>query len=158
MLRQFTRNPAVSMVVDANDMLGAEVRSATGPKQPAIVDGKMGAIENAMLKAPLNPQQNWVWLHSKRNLDILGFMDYVGNFDAPFSLALEDDQQKSKGELFPGHLPGLGYRINNLPDSGSLGIVVSIYSSEHFDGEPEQVARNIRSQPDMQIMPFQAAL
>lgn len=153
-LRRFARDPKVSMVVDANDMIGAEIRTATGPTQPAIVDGKMGAIENAMLNSPMTRAKNWVWLHSKRNLDLIAFLDYVGNFDEPYSLILQDDRDKEPGELFPGHLPGLGYRIEELPESGSMGIVASLYSSQGFEGDPAHVAQQIRTQPDIEVDPF----
>ena len=155
LLRRFARNPKVSMAVDANAMQGAEVRTATGPQQPAIVDGRMGERERTMTGTPLSPSRDWVWLHSKRNLDILAFLDYVGTFNEPFSPVVEDDlRQQDNGDQFPGHLPGLGFRIDNLPQSGSLGIVASIYSSEQFEGRPEQVAKQIRSQPAIEVMPF----
>ncbi|HEX4937274.1 MAG TPA: hypothetical protein VFX11_01255 [Candidatus Kapabacteria bacterium] len=159
MLRQFAAEPTVSMEVDANSMLGAQVRTATGPQQPATVDGKMGELESAMLQAGMNREQNWVWVSSKRNLDILAFLDYAGDFNEPFSLLLQDDlHMQEDGEMFPGRLPSVGYRIDHLPEGGSIGILASIYFSADFGGEPGQVAQQLRTQPEMRVIPVQNAI
>lgn len=156
MLRQFAANPTVSMEVDANGWVGAEVRSATAAaSQVSVVDGKVDAAEIAMQKTPLSRDQNWIWINSKRNLDVLSFMDYVGNFDEPLSLLLEDDLNvKEDVDLFAGRLPSIGYRIENLPDGGSLGMVASIYFSDSFAGDPAQIAQQLRTQPDLQVLPY----
>ncbi|HVL01664.1 MAG TPA: hypothetical protein VM553_17720 [Dongiaceae bacterium] len=154
-LRQVAANPTVTMQVDAHNLLGAEVRTAGLPQRSGIVDGKTSEIEQAMLKAPLAPQQNWIWISSKRNLDILSFLDYAGNFNEPFSLVLEDDLQlQESGDLFPGRLPGAGYRIDHLPEGGSVAILASIYFSANFGADPAKAALQLRTQPEMQVMPF----
>ncbi len=157
MLRRFAANPTVSMEVDANGWVGAEVRSATAAaSQVSVVDGKLDPAEKAMQKTPLAPDNNWIWINSKRNLDVLSFMDYVGDFNEPLSLLLEDDLHvKEDVDLFAGRLPSIGYRIENLPEGGSLGMVASIYFSDSFAGDPARVAQQLRTQPDMQIIPFQ---
>lgn len=155
MLRQFAAEPTVSMEVDANGMLGAQVRTATGPQQAATVDGKMGELEKAMLQAGMSREQNWIWISSKRNLDILAFLDYAGDFNEPFSLLLQDDlHMQEDGEMFPGRLPSVGYRIENLPDGGSIGILASIYFSANFGDEPGQVAQQLRTQPELRVVPY----
>lgn len=156
LLRTFAYDPSVSMVLDFNDLKGAEILTAANPAVPIVVDGILSAEESALLKAPLEPRsgRTWTWMKSKRNLDTLGFLDYVGDFNQPLSLVLLDDAEaRDAGARFPGHLPSIGYRVEQLPRGGAMGMVASIYFSEGFEGDPEQLAVQTRTQPEIQVRP-----
>jgi len=161
LLRSVAYAPTVSMVLDFNDMLGAEILTAADPSAAIVVDGKVSDDEARLLQNPLQPRQNstWIRMTSKRNLDTLSFLDYVGAFDEPLSLVLQDDADaRDASERFPGHLPSLGYRIDSLPQSGPMGMVVSIYFSESFAGDPQQVAQAMRTQPELRVRALQGGV
>ena len=155
MRRLLLNDPSITMSLDANRLIGSTIRMANGPKEPAIVDGHISEIEEEMRKVHFTPQDNWFWVSTKRNLDIVAFLDYLGDFDEPLSPFLEDDLVKEDPpEIFPGQLPNVGYKINSFPMRGFLGFVVSIYISDEFDGEPEVFTRQMRTVPEMQIRPM----
>lgn len=156
-LRSVTYDPKVSMVLDFNNLLGAEILTAANPVEPIHVDGAISEDELKLLKNPMNPKQDrtWIWIKSKRNLETISFLDYVGDLDEPLSLVLKDDSKgMDPGERFEGHLPSLGYQVEHLPQEGSMGIVVSIYFSEAFEGDGEQLAKDVRTQPEMAVQPY----
>lgn len=153
--RQLLADPSLTMSLDANRLLGSTLRMAGGPKQPGIVDGKIDAIEQQMLATPMSPTNNWFWVSTKRNLDIVAFLDYLGDFNEPITSMIEDDLTKEDPpEVFPGQLPNVGYRINSFPERGFIGFVVSVYASDGFDGEPEDFTRQMRSVPEIQVRPY----
>ena len=153
-LRTVAYDPTVSMVLDFNDLRGAEIHTAADPANVAKVDGQISPEEAQLQQLPLSPAENrtWIRVHSKRNLDTLSFLDYVAPFNEPLSLTLQDDAtRQGAGERFAGHLPALGYQVDRLPRGGSMGMIASIYFSESFAGDPQQVADDLRTQPEIQI-------
>lgn len=154
-LRSLAYDPTVSMVLDFNNLMGAEIRSSVDPALSAVVDGALSETEQTLLTHRFDSNGNWIRVISKRNLDTLSFLDYVGDFNEPLSMVLQDDAQaQDPGERFPGHLPSLGYRVDHLPRGGSMGMIASIYFSESFAGDPATEARQIRTQPDIQVRPY----
>lgn len=150
--RKMLIDPQLSMSIDANKLMGSSMRTSAGPKEPGIVDGKVGDIEKQMIEAGLDPHNNWIWVTTKRNLDILAFVDYLGDFDEPMGLLLEDDEfREDPPEYFPGQLPNIGYEIQDFPMEGFLGFVVSIFLSDGFSGEPEDFAPYARTLPDIEV-------
>lgn len=153
--RKLLDDPSLTMSLDANRLLGATMRMANGPRQPGIVDGKIDAIEEQMRTTRFTSGNDWYWVSTKRNLDIVAFLDYLGDFKEPISPLLEDDLNKEDPpEVFPGQLPNVGYRIDSFPDKGFIGFVVSIFASDGFDGEPEQFISQIRGLPEIQVRPY----
>ena len=150
--RKLLRNPSLSMSLDANKLMGASLRTSAGPKQPGIVDGTIDEIEKQMIEAGLDPHNNWIWASSKRNFDVLAFVDYLGDFNEPMGLLLEDDEfSEDPPEAFPGQLPNMGFRITDFPMEGFIGFVVSLFLSDGFDGEPEDFASYARTLPDIEV-------
>lgn len=153
-LRQFAARPTVSMAVDANGWQGAEVRTSALPDQVAKVDGQLDIIDHALRRARFDTEPRWILINSKRRLDVLAFMDYVGEFNEPLSLLFEDDARaRESGDRFPGHLPLVGYRIDHLPARGNIGVVASIFFSSRFDGDPVLLARQLRTPPELSVRP-----
>lgn len=150
--RRLLVDPSLSMSIDANKLMGAAMRTSAGPKEPGIVDGEIGEIEKQMIEAGLDPHSNWIWVTTKRNLDILSFVDYLGDFNEDMGLILEDDEfREDPPEFFPGQLPNIGYNIKDFPMSGFLGFTVSLFMSDGFAGEPEQFAPYARTLPEIEI-------
>jgi len=61
LLRSVAYAPTVSMVLDFNDMLGAEILTAADPSAAIVVDGKVSDDEARLLQNPLQPRQNSTW-------------------------------------------------------------------------------------------------
>ena len=152
--RKLLVDPTLSMSLDANNLLGTTVRTAMGPKQPGIVDGELGEIELEMIEAGATAVKNWIWASTHRNLDIVAFFDFLGDTEEPISTHYVDDKHlEDLPERFVGQLPNMGYRIENLPDSGFFGFITSLYISNGFKGEPESFTQEIRTMPEMEISP-----
>ena len=150
--RKLMVNPTLSMSVDANRLLGAATYTSAWPHTPAIVDGVVDDNELNMIEAGLNPEDNWIWVTSKRNLDILAFVDYLGDFNEPMSLVYEDDlEREDPPEVFPGQMPNVGYGIDNFPMNGFIGLVISMYISDSFKGNPNDFSAHIRTMPELEI-------
>jgi hypothetical protein len=128
---------------------------ANGPKEPGVVDGKIDAVEKQMRQIHFTPQENWYWVSTKRNLDIVAYLDYLGDFNEPISPVIDDDlTREDPPEVFPGQLPNVGYRIDSFPMKGFLGFVVSIYVSDGLEGDPEVFTQQLRTIPELQVRPL----
>lgn len=150
--RKLLIDPTLTMSLDANRLLGAETRTSAWPKHFATVDGKVDDNELQMIAAGLDPANNWIWVTSKRNLDILAFVDYLGDFNEPMSLLYEDDLERNDPpEVFPGQMPNVGYGINDFPMTGFIGFVVSMFISDAFEGDPNEFAPYARTLPDLEV-------
>ncbi|RLU00327.1 hypothetical protein [Ketobacter sp.] len=150
--RKLMVNPTLTMSVDANRLLGAATYTSAWPDNPGIVDGVVDENEKKMIKAGLDPADNWIWVTSKRYLDIVAFVDYLGDFNEPMSLLYEDDlEREDPPEVFPGQMPNVGYGIEAFPTSGFMGLVVSMFISDGFEGDPSQFAPYLRTLPDLEV-------
>ena len=150
--RRMLVDPTLTMSIDANRLLGADSYTSEWPDQPGVVDGVVDENEKQMIEAGLDPADNWIWVTSKRNLDILAFVDYLGDFNEPMSLLYEDDLEKSDPpEVFPGQMPNMGYRIDTFPMSGFIGFVVSLFLSDGFEGDPDNFAPYTRTLPELEV-------
>lgn len=150
--RSFVINPTITMSVDANRLLGASIRTSGNPELEGVVDGKIDSTEEQVIQAGLNPHNNWIWVSTKRNLDFLSYVDYIGGFESKMSLLLEDDLDRVRpNEIFPGQLPNTGYVIEEFPKKGFIGVVVSLLVSDGFEGDPQNFAVTARSLPDIEI-------
>lgn len=153
--RRLMVDPTMAMSVDANRLLGAATYTSAWPDHPGIVDGVVDENESNMIKAGLTAEDSWIWVTSKRNLDILAVMDYLGDFNEPLSLVYEDDFDKEDPpEVFPGQMPNVGYSIDKFPMNGFIGLVVSMFMSDRFEGEPKQFAPYVRTLPDLEVRPM----
>lgn len=150
--RKLLVNPTLSMSLDANNLLGTTVRTALGPKQVGVVDGELSDVELQLIEAGATAIDNWVWASTHRNLDIVAFFDFLGDISEPLSMLYVDDKLlEDPPERFPGQLPNMGYKIENLPDSGFFGFTTSLYISNGFKGKPEDFTQSIRTMPAMII-------
>ncbi len=148
--RKLLVNPTLSMSLDANNLLGTTVRTALGPKQPGVVDGEIGEVEQQIIEAGLTATENWIWASTHRNLDIVAFFDFLGDTNEPLSTVYVDDKfLEDQPERFVGQLPNMGYKIENMPDSGFFGFVTSLYISNGFKGDPEDFTQSMRTMPEV---------
>lgn len=150
--RMMVRNPIITMSIDANDLMGATVQTSGIPSVEGLVNGKLDDTEIQIIDAGLDPHNNWIWLNSKRNIDFISYVDYIGEFDSSMRLLYTDDPNAtSKNELYPGQTPNLGYVIEEFPMDGFVGIVVSLYMSDGFTGNPSEFAPYTRTLPEIEV-------
>ena len=150
--RKLLVNPTISMTIDGNALFGTTVRTAMGPKQAAVVDGRISDLERQVVEAGATATRNWNWASTHKNLDVLSFFDFVGHSKQPISLVYSDDETMvDNPERFVGQLPNMGYKIERLPESGFMGFAISLYISNGFKGKPEYFSRSIRTMPEIQI-------
>ncbi|CBL47366.1 hypothetical protein HDN1F_37830 [gamma proteobacterium HdN1] len=151
--RKILSDPKLSISLDANNLIGSTVKTAIGPIEPAAVDGRLSSNEKGMLNTPLEPDRNWIWLSSHRDMDVLAFFDYLGNTREPLSIVYDDNADVSDPpERFKGALPQAGYRIDRIPASGFFGFIVSVYLSEGYEGDPEKFTEAARSIPAIRVL------
>lgn len=150
--RKLLVNPTISMTLDGNALFGTTVRTAMGPKQAVVVDGMISDLERETIEAGATATRNWNWASTHKNLDVLSFFDFVGDSKEPISLVYSDDETLvDNPERFVGQLPNMGYKIEQLPESGFMGFSISLYISNGFKGLPEYFSRVIRTMPEIQV-------
>ncbi len=151
--RSMMAKTSVAISIDANNLLGATVRTASGPLQAGIVDGEIGAIERSMMEAGVDEKEGrWIWISTNKNLDILTYFDFLGGTNEPLSLVYDDDKFiENLPERFPGQLPNVGYSIDGFPEEGFFGFVFSFFFSNGYDGDPRLFTQQLRVLPDVVV-------
>lgn len=151
--RSMMARSSVAISIDANQLLGASVRTASGPLQAGIVDGKIGDIEKSMIEAGVDEKEGrWIWISTHKNLDILTYFDFLGGTNEPLSLVYDDDKFiENLPERFPGQLPNVGYSIDGFPEEGFFGFVFSFFFSNGYDGDPRLFTQQLRVLPDVVV-------
>ena len=150
--RSLIVDPHVAVSLDGNNLLGGRVYTSSGPAEGAPVDGVMNEKEQAMIDAGLSEDNNWMYTSTNRNLDVIAFVDSLGDKPIPMSLVLMDDSEvEDPPERFKGQSPNFGLRINDMPRSGLLGFVVSLYVDDGFPGKPARFSRELRTLPEIEV-------
>lgn len=150
--RKLMADPVLSMSVEGNKLLGATMRTQLGPAEGGIVDGFIDENEQQMIESGVNQEKNWIWASTQRNLDLVGFFNYLGDANEPVALQLMDSlDNEDPPERYPGQLPNMGYKVLNFPDDGFFGFVVSIYLSKGFEGHPSVFTQALRTLPEIKV-------
>lgn len=145
------RDPSLSISLDGNDLRGSVVRTALGPKDYAVVDGKTSDIEKEISKHGVDNQNTWVWLSTGKNFDIIADMKVPANFTAPVSVLYEDDEKLvDTPEVFPGQLPNVGYKVSKIPINDTFPFRFILQFSDDMGRlDPDVFAQVVKSQPPM---------
>ncbi|MCG8668597.1 MAG: hypothetical protein MI867_04220 [Pseudomonadales bacterium] len=150
--RKLLVDPVLTLSTEGNKLLGATMRSALGPVEGGIVDGFIDENEQKMIESGVNQTKNWIWISTKRNLDLAAYFNYLGDTNEPIALQIMDSfDHEDPPERFPGQLPNLGYQVLNFPDSGFFGFVVSLFISKGFEGDPNVFTEDLRTPPEMVV-------
>lgn len=150
--RSLIVDPAASVSLDGNGLLGGRVYTAAGPKEGALIDGQMTETDQRLIDAGFSPDKNWIYTQTNRNLDVIAFFDYVGGTNEPLSVVFMDDAElEDKPERFKGQLANVGIRLDNMPTSGFLGFVVSLFVDDKFEGPPSRFSRELRNLADIEV-------
>ena len=153
-LRVMLVDPVLTMSLEGNNLYGAELYTASGPKQPGITDGKVDDIERLHMENGISKSDNWVLLSTNQNLDIAAFFDFSSKKTETISLHYNDDDDGviDPPERFPGQLPNVGFKIHNLPKSGEISFVININFDKNYTGTPDEISRHLRDVPDITVL------
>ena len=150
-LATMLHEPSMSISLDGNDLRGSVVRTALGPKEYAVVDGQMSAIEREMVAHGVDNNNTWVWLSTGKNFDVIADMKVPSNFKAPVTAFYEDDETLvDKPENYPGQLPNIGYSVSKIPVDDTFPFRFMLQFSDDMGRlDPEIFAQVVKSQPSM---------
>lgn len=150
--RSFLVNPQMSIMVDGNNLMGAKVRMSASPNV-AVVDGRISPEEEKMRNTLVDPEHNWIWMHTGKQFDTVWFYDDLGGPLESVRFSYEDNAtQPQPPERFPGQLPGVGHTILQFPTSGFYGFAGSFYFEPGFGNlSPEVFTAALRNQPDIEV-------
>ncbi len=146
--RMMLINPELIMSLDASNHMGASILTAAKPGVYGIMDGEIDAYEKEIMAAEFDRKNNWIWFNSKQKMDILAFVDYMGDFDEPLKFTMQDTinkEDKSKQFL------NAGYKVTHFPTKGFIGFAVSLFFNDRFRGDPEHFTAYARTLPEIEI-------
>lgn len=148
-LAKMLNKPRATVTIDGNDLHGSIVRTALGPKRPVVVDGVMEPEEEKLVGDGVDNDNTWIWLSTRRNLDVLAQFYVPKNFDAPISLVYQDDKElKEKPERVQGQSPNVGYHLADIPVDDTFDFQMRIMVTDTMgDMEPVEFARVAKTPP-----------
>ena len=150
--RKVLTDPSVHLSLEGNGLYGTEIRTASGPVEPAVTDGKVDETEKQHIDSGVSIDRNWIWATTKRNLDFAAFFNYSGEQQQEISFFYNDEAGVvDLPERFPGQLPNAGYKIHSLPDEGYFGAAIAVHFSNGYKGLPELFTDQLRRLPDIYI-------
>lgn len=127
----FVDNAAVSISVDANQLLGSEVYALDANQALGLVDGRLSLTEMNLSQQLLKPAQAWWMLKSPNNFQVLATLTLPENQPSVQKLIYQDDARlKVDPERFPGQWPNVGFRIEQVPLDKLYTMVFDLYVDE----------------------------
>lgn len=152
-LRVLLVDPVLRMSLEGNKLYGAELYTASGPEKPGITDGEVNDIELAHIADGVSETNNWIFLSTNKNLDIIAFFDFSSKNKEIISLQYNDDKNLvDLPERFKGQLPNAGFKVHDLPLSGPIGFVININFDKGYKETPSETAHYIRRGPDIVVL------
>jgi len=153
--RKLLFSPSLTLSLDGNQLYGTEIRTALGPKAPAIVDGELSPFEKKLIGTGVNNEKNWIWAHTGNDFDIVATLN-IPHPELPVGFFIQDDDKKiDNPERYLGQLPNVGYIIKDLPDKGIFFIQVNLFFSNNLGGlDHEKYIQLINEPADYSVMPL----
>jgi hypothetical protein len=141
--RRFVSKAAMNVSTDFIDLYGAEIRTSSGPSQPAIVDGQTSEIEKEMMAAPFKiNEKNWIWVGTKHGFSMLNNFIVETDEEIPMNVYYEEDKDVELApEYFKGQMPMVGFFMQRTPLKGFMQITnkTSMYA-DPIDIDPAKFA------------------
>ena len=119
----------IEISLDFNELEGARVRTALGPKEPVIAGGD-GADHKDLA---VNLQNTWLSGSSGKNWDVAAFFVTDETVDASLNVLYKDESigsKPDKPERFKGSHPQVGYALSDIPSGISTMIGINLYYSD----------------------------
>ncbi len=149
------KNPTIEISLDKHKLANAISRTALGPQEPAINDGKLSKQEEQMKVKGDHVNNTWLALSSQKGYDIMATLISSENFHPDLSVLYKEGKE-DKPERFKGADPQLGYYIRNLPLADPFFFQISLFYAENFWGNnhPELFANYLLTQPLVTVVAF----
>lgn len=160
-------SPNTSLSLECRNIKGGIFRTSLGPVQPAIIDGHISPLEQSLIQKGIDNDHTWIWVSTRKNLDVFATMFISKNFTAPISLYYRDEKpNESNANLGPNDNlgsnnnlgpndntgPNIGYRIHDIPVDVSFKFQFNIIMSGDIgELEPQQFSQNYKTQPNIAV-------
>ncbi|MCG8392708.1 MAG: hypothetical protein MI745_06465 [Pseudomonadales bacterium] len=145
--RATLKEPEVSVTIDGNNQMGAQIYTDAFSDRPVTVDGQPDDEEFA--RQPLSMDANWILFDSGKQFSLLTALTVPDELQStPLALIYQDDATLNvEPEQFSGQLPNLGYSLKGWPRPEELRFTVSLYFDDGLhDVDAGEFARQ-RSAP-----------
>ena len=122
----------IEISLDFNQMEGAKVRTALGPKEPIIAGGKKLDPTHG-----ISLEDNWLSGSSGKDWDIIAIYNGSDNFQPSMNLLYKDSalgDKADKPERFKGSSPQVGYVVGDIPTGIDAVIGINLYFNKDFWG------------------------
>jgi hypothetical protein len=152
--RRLVGKPSIKIGLDGYDLQGASVRVKNGPKEDAIVDGKISEIETQIIDTPVEAGvTNWLWLDSHYGFMMFSNYRIEADTEVDMNILYEDDlEAKDKSEYYKGRLPTVGFGIPFIPLNGSMRIIVDLKMYDQLlDMDVVKFANIVNTEPKMKV-------
>ena len=132
--RATLKEPEVSVTVDGNNQLGAQVYTHNFSDNPVTVNGVADDLNFA--GQPISMEENWILFDSGKDFTLLTELTVPQELmSVPLRLIYQDDVQLAvEPEQFEGQLPNLGYMLKGWPEQRELRFTVSLFFDSSMRG------------------------
>ncbi|MCK0152438.1 hypothetical protein MWU49_01875 [Alcanivorax sp. S6407] len=132
--RATLKEPEVSVTVDGNNQMGANVYTHNFADNPVTVNGV--ADDASFAGQPISMAENWILFDSNQQFTLLTELSVPESLmSVPLQLIYEDDTLLSvEPEQFQGQLPNLGYMLKGWPEQRELRFTVSMFFDSSMRG------------------------
>jgi len=152
--RRMVGKPSLKMSLDGYDLQGAELRVKDGPKEPAIVDGEISAIEEQVLATPVEGGiSNWLMLDSHYGFMLFSNYKIIADEPVAMNIVYEDNMNElDKNEYYKGQSPNAGFGIPFIPLNGDMRIIVDLKMyNEKLDIDANDFANIVNTEPAVKV-------
>ncbi len=134
----------IEISLDFDQLEGAKVRTALGPKEPVIAGG--GGADPKKLDLDFN--NSWIAGSSGKNWDITAVFISDGSVELTLDPLYKDQalgDKPDKPERINNSHPQVGYIVSDIPTGASAMIGINLYYSDNFwqGNKPEKAAAEI---------------
>ena len=145
--RATLKEPEVSVTVDGNNQLGAQVYTHQFAGSPVTVNGQDDDANFA--GQPISMAENWILFDSGKQFSLLTELTVPEELmTVPLELIYQDDSALTvEPEQFNGQLPNLGYMLKGWPEQRELRFTVSLYFDSGMRGFSAQEYAGQRAKP-----------
>jgi len=120
----------IDISLDFNELEGAKVRTALGPKEPIIAGSETKNKEHGVTLA-----DNWLSGSTGKDWDIIAIYNGSDNFEPSMNFLYKDKalgDKADKPERFKGSHPQVGYVVGDIPTGIDAVIGINLYFSKDF--------------------------
>lgn len=137
--RKMARRPSVSISMDGNQLMGAEIITPYHAKS-SKVDGQLDQVETVAVNQTPDLERHWILVRTHDNLDIFATFEFQGGNRVPLALYLKDDANiQDKPERFRGQLPNIGWEMKDLPGDGRYQYRIDMMFNNGFEKNDDAV-------------------